>query len=141
MIVLDTNVLSALMRTKPDPPVIAWLDRQPAESVWLTSITVFEVRFGMSILEAGRRRRALEAAFKHLLEEEFENRILDFDGAAAEAAASIAAERHNNGRPSDLRDTLIAGIVSARRAILATRNVRHFDDLAMTVVNPWDYRK
>lgn len=137
MIILDTNVLSALMRPAPDEPVVAWLDRQPAESVWITSITLFEARFGLSLLPPGRRRKALEAAFTQLLEEDLEHRILDFDGAAAESAASIAAERRRKGQTVDLRDTQIAGIALARRATLATRNVRHFTPLAVRVVNPW----
>ena len=137
MIVLDTDVLSALMRTAPDAPVVVWLDRQPADSIWITSITVFEVRFGLAVLPQGRRRRTLDAAFTRLLEEDLENRVLDFDLAAATSAAALAAERRGAGRPVDMRDTQIAGIVSARRATLATRNGRHFDDLKVPVVDPW----
>lgn len=137
MIILDTNVLSALMRTTPDPPVVAWLDRQPAESVWITSITVFEARFGLALLPPGRRRRALEAAFARLLEDDLENRVLDFDAVAATSAASLAASRQRAGRPVDLRDTQIAGIALARHGTLATRNVRHFADSHVPVVDPW----
>jgi toxin FitB len=137
MIVLDTNVLSELMRSEPDPQVVGWLDDQPAESVWVTSITVFEVRLGLALLPPSRRRRALDAAFAGLLAEDLENRVLDFDVPAAVAAAGIAAKRQKAGRPGDLRDTQIAGIVLARRATLATRNVRHFADLSIPVVNPW----
>jgi len=137
MIVLDTNVLSALMRQKPEAPVVAWLDRQPAESVWITSVTLFEARFGLALLPKGRRRQALEAAFERLLKDDLEDRVLDFDGAAAGEAATIAAERQKRGRPVDLRDMQIAGIAVARRATLATRNVRHFRDLNVPVVDPW----
>ncbi len=137
MIILDTNVLSALMRTVPEAPVVAWLDRQPAESVWITSITLFEARLGLALLPSGRRRQMLEAAFTHLLKEDLENRVLDFDGAAAAEAASLAAERQKAGRPVDMRDTQIAGIALARRGTLATRNVRHFGDLKVPVVDPW----
>ena len=76
MIVLDTNVVSALMRTEPDPVVVAWLDRLPPESVWTTSVTVFEIRLGLEILAEGRKRRHLEDAFAKALEEDFENRVL-----------------------------------------------------------------
>jgi hypothetical protein len=117
--------------------VLAWLDRQPAESVWITSITLFEARFGLALLPTGRRRQTLEAAFARLLKEDLENRVLDFDGAAATEAASVAAERQKAGRPVDIRDTQIAGIALARRATLATRNVRHFVDLKVTIVDPW----
>ena len=138
MIILDTNVLSALMRQTPDAPVVAWLDRQPAESVWITSITLFEARLGLALLPKGRRRRTLEAAFARLLEEDLENRVLDFDSAAATEAALLAAQRQKTGRPVDMRDTQIAGIALARRATLATRNVRHFQDLNVPVVDPWE---
>jgi predicted nucleic acid-binding protein len=137
MIILDTNVLSALMRTRPDPPVLAWLDRQPAESVWITTVTVFETLFGLALLPAGARRRALEASFAALLEKDLENRVLDFDQAAAREAATLAARRQKAGRQVDVRDTQIAGIALARRAVLATRNARHFEDLSIRVVNPW----
>ena len=137
MIILDTNVLSALMRTAPEVPVVAWLDRQPAESVWITSITLFEARLGLALLPTGRRRQTLEASFARLLKEDLENRVLDFDSAAATEAASLAAERQKAGRPVDMRDTQIAGITLARRATLATRNVRHFGDLKVPIVDPW----
>jgi toxin FitB len=137
MIILDTNVLSALMRQTPETPVVAWLDRQPVESVWITSVTLFEARLGLALLPRGRRRNALEAAFARLLEEDLEDRVLDFDSAAATEAASLAAERQKAGRPVDMRDTQIAGIALARRATLATRNVRHFKDLKVPVVDPW----
>lgn len=137
MILLDTNVLSALMRAPADEAVVAWLDQQPADSIWITSIALFEVRFGLALLPAGRRRRALESAFADLLEQDLERRVLDFDGAAADAAALLAAERQKTGRPADMRDTLIAGIAVSRRGTLATRNVRHFADLKISVVDPW----
>jgi predicted nucleic acid-binding protein len=137
VIILDTNVLGALMRSVPDATVVTWLDRQPAESVWITSITLFETRFGLALLPSGRRRQALESAFDHLLKDDLENRVLDFDSAAATAAASLAAARQKSGRSIDMRDTQIAGITLARRATLATRNVRHFADLKISIVDPW----
>ena len=137
MIILDTNVLGALMRTAPEAPVVAWLDRQPAKSVWITSITLFEARFGIALLPSGRRRQTLEATFARLLKEDLENRVLDFDSAAATEAASLAAAREKNGRPVDMRDTQIAGIGFARHATLVTRNVRHFRDLKISIVDPW----
>lgn len=141
MIVLDTNVVSALMQVRPDVVVASWLDRQPAESIWITSVTTFEVRLGLGRLAAGKRRRALEAAFDGMVREDLEDRVLHLDAAAAEAAAGLAVARMRAGTTVDLRDTLIAGIVSARRATLATRNVRHFSDLGARVVNPWTARE
>lgn len=137
MIILDTNVLSALMRQEPETEVVAWLDLQPADSVWITSITLFEARLGLALLPKGRRQRVLEAAFDRLLKEDLEDRVLDFDRAAATEAAALAAARRKAGRPVDMRDTQIAGIALARRASLATRNVRHFGDLKVPVVDPW----
>jgi predicted nucleic acid-binding protein len=137
VIILDTNVLSALMRTDPDRGVVAWLDRQPSESVWITSITVFEAHLGLRLLPKGKRQQRLEAAFVRLLDEELERRVLDFDGAAALEAASLAADRQKRGRPVDMRDTQIAGIALSRHATLATRNVRHFADLNVPVTDPW----
>ena len=138
MIVIDTNVLSALMREVPEQAVVEWLDRQAAESIWITSITLFEARLGLALLPKGRRRKALESAFDKLLVEDLEGRVLDFDRPAAEAAAQLAAGRQRTGHTIDMRDTQIAGIVIARRANLATRNVRHFSDLDVDVINPWD---
>jgi predicted nucleic acid-binding protein len=137
VIILDTNVLSALMRDAPDAAVVEWLDRQPAESIWITSITLFEARLGLVLLPKGKRQRTLQSAFEKLLAEDLENRILDFDAAAATAAASLAAERQRAGRSVDIRDTQIAGIAIARRATLATRNIKHFGDLKVPVVDPW----
>jgi predicted nucleic acid-binding protein len=137
MIVLDTNVLSALMRATPDAVVVEWLDHQPADSVWITSITVFEARFGLALLPKGRRRSSLEQTFDRMLTEDLSSRVLTLDEVAATTAAQLAAERQRAGRIVDLRDTLIAGIAQARRATVATRNTRHFDGLDVPVVNPW----
>jgi predicted nucleic acid-binding protein len=141
VIVIDTNVLSALMREVPEPPVVEWLDRQAAESIWITSITLFESRLGIALLPKGRRRQSVEAAFGKLMTEDLEGRVLDFDQPAAEAAAQLAAARQRQGKAIDMRDTQIAGIVTARRAEFATRNVRHFSDLNVAVINPWDARQ
>jgi len=140
MIVLDTNVLSALMRRDPDSVVVAWLDLQPPESVWTTAVTVFEIRFGLELLDPGRRRRQLEDAFSRVVDDDFQGRILFFDHEAANAAASLAAQRRAVGKPVDFRDIEIAGIIAARRATLATRNVRHFHDLGIELVDPWARR-
>src|SRR5258707_8017832 len=128
------------MQKVPEPSVIEWLDQQPDESVWITSITLFEARLGLALLPRGRRRQTLEAAFASLLKEDLENRVLDFDSDAATEAASLAAERQKTGRPVDMRDTQIAGIALARHATLATRNIRHFRDLKVPVVDPWTAR-
>ena len=140
MIVLDTNVISALMQREADPAVVRWLDLQPSESIWTTAVTVFEIRFGLELLASGRHRQELEDAFSRALEEDFQERVLPFDREAADQAASRAAERRAAGKPLDFRDIEIAGIVSARRATLATRNARHFEDLRIELIDPWAAR-
>jgi len=137
VILLDTNVISALMQCEADPAVIAWLDSQPPESIWTTSITVFEIRFGLEILTSGRRRRLLEEAFDKALAEDFEGRIVPFDEAAAQSAVRIAAARRRLGRTIEIRDVQIAGIAAARKAAIATRNLRHFEGLGPELMDPW----
>ena len=137
MIILDTNVLSALMRQAPDRKVVDWLDEQPRTSVWTTAVTVLEIRFGLQILPAGKRRLLLIQAFDAVLLDKIEQRIAPFDAAAAQEAGDLMASRHRKGRPGDLRDTMLAGIVLAHHATLATRNTRHFEDLSVPVVSPW----
>jgi predicted nucleic acid-binding protein len=137
MILLDTNVLSALMQREPDGKVVAWLDNQAAESIWISSITLFEAHYGLALLATGRRRKLLQERFDQLLQEDLEDRVLSFDVNAAAQAAQLAAERKARGRPVDMRDTFIAGIALAKHAALATRNTRHFDDVLVPVVDPW----
>jgi predicted nucleic acid-binding protein len=136
MIILDTDVLSAVMGS--EQVVTAWLNRQPSLSIWTTTITILEIRYGLTIMPVGRRRTMRERAFEDVIEKDLENRILVFDRAAADQAASLMAIRHRAGRPRDTRDSMIAGIALANRAVIATRNARHFDDLDLPVVNPWD---
>ena len=138
MIMLDTNVLSALMQQRPDPQVVAWLDDQAADAIWLSSITLFEARYGLALLAPGQRKNTLQERFDQLLQDDLQNRVLLFDASAATHAAQLAADRKARGGPVDMRDTFIAGIALARRATLATRNTRHFDDLSVPVVNPWE---
>jgi hypothetical protein len=137
VILLDTNVISALMQQTPHGAVVEWLDAQPSESVWTTSVSVFEVRFGLELLAKGRRRRALEDAFSQALSEDFAGRVVPFDEAAAECAAAMAAQRRRDGRVVEIRDVQIAGIATARRATIATRNTRHFEGLGLALVDPW----
>ena len=137
MILLDTNVLSAMMRAAVEPAVERWLDVQPAESVWTTSITVFEIRFGLKLLAPGRRLEQLDMAFRRAIDEVLGGRVVAFDTTAAETAAVIAAEEQQRGRTIEIRDVQIAGIAKVRRATLATRNTRHFEDLGITLVDPW----
>lgn len=137
MIILDTNVLSALMRLSADKKVVEWLDKQPRTSIWTSSITILEIRYGLQILPAGKRRSALIQTFENVLVDKIQNRVAPFDTVAAKQAGDLMALRHRKGRPGELRDTMIAGIVLASHATLATRNTSHFEDLSVPVVNPW----
>ncbi len=137
MIVLDTNVVSELMKRSPQKAVVAWLDAQPSKSIWTTSITVFEIFFGIETLPGGKRQTAIRKAFESALENELEGRVLNFDLASASESAMISAALHRVGRPVDVREVQIAGIVSARHATLATRNTKHFADAGVALVDPW----
>lgn len=140
MILLDTNVLSALMRDPLDAVVVGWLDIQAPKQVWTTAVNAFEVRFGLARMAEGRRRRDLEAAFEALLRDDLAGRVAPLDRTAAEAAGLLAARREAAGRTVDVRDTLIGGIALARRMAVATRNIRHFDDLETGILDPWAMR-
>ena len=137
MILLDTNVVSAVMQNQPDPAVVAWLDQQPADQIWLPSVVVFELRYALAILPDGDRRRRLEQGLQRLLVEMVQGRIASLDALAAQQAAQLAGRRKQAGTPVDLRDTLIAGIALVCQATLATRNQRHFQDLGLPVINPF----
>jgi predicted nucleic acid-binding protein len=136
MIILDSNVLSELMRPKPEARVIAWLDSQPPTSIWTTSITVFEIRFGLQVMPPGKRRAVYTQGFERLLDG-IDHRVAPFDAEAAQQASALMASRKRRGRPRELRDTMIACIVVSRHATLATRNTLHFDDVSATLVDPW----
>ena len=138
MIILDTNVLSALMLKHPDPAVVDWLDTLPPESIWTTSITVYEIHFGLKILADGRKKTLLQNMFQRSIEEDFAGRVLTFDTTSAETAAELSARRREQGRPVEIRDAMISGIALARRGTVATRNVKHFDGFDIPLINPWN---
>jgi hypothetical protein len=131
-------VLSELLREKPDVSVVHRMDRQPQSSICITSVTLMEIGYGLQSLPAGRRSARLMRELEDVLTQEIEERYASFDTAAAQQAASLMAARRQQGRPIEFRDTMIAGIVMSRQAILATRNTAHFSDLGSNVVNPWN---
>jgi toxin FitB len=137
VIILDTNVLSALTLDVPDPTVAKWLDRCPQISIWTTSVCLFEMNFGLNIMPEGKRRRDLGQAIQILIEDILENRIAAFDFTAALHAAEFSRKRRALGRPVEIRDVMIAGIASATGATLATRNIRDFEHSGLELVNPW----
>jgi len=137
MVLLDTNVVSEIMLPAPDARVLRWLDQQPPQSIWITTVTLYEIRYGLQSMPAGKKQTALLAMLERWLAEVVQHRIASFDETAARQAADLAAALKSKGRPRDPRDTMIAGIVLASHATLATRNVKHFQDIAKSVVNPW----
>lgn len=137
MIVLDTNVVSELMRPAPNPAVLAWVDAQPDRDLWLCSVAVSELLFGLARLPPGARRAQLTYAFEAMLTEDFSGRVLAFDLPAAVVYADLVAKRERDGQPVAMADAQIAATCLAYGAHLATRNVRHFEGLGLAWVNPW----
>jgi predicted nucleic acid-binding protein len=137
LILLGTNLISAVKQRQPEAAVVSWLDQQSLLDLWLPSVVVFELRDGVAILPDSRCRRTLEEGFGALLGQLIRDRIAPLDGPAARRAAGLAADRRASGRTVDLRDTLIAGIALARVARLATRNTRHFDDTTIGLIHPF----
>ena len=137
MIVLDTNVVSELMRPAPNPAVLAWVDAQPDRDLWLCSVAVSELLFGLARLPPGARRAQLTQAFEAMLTEDFSGRVLAFDLPAAVVYADLVAKRERDGQPVAMADAQIAATCLAHGAQLATRNVRHFEGLGFAWVNPW----
>ena len=132
---LDTNVLSELTREAPHPGVIAFLAEQ--EDLWLPSLVVHELEYGVQLLPQGRRRDHLQALLTNIIST-YADRILALDRPAAESAARLRAQARRMGRPLDLGDALIAGIAQSNVLTIASRNVRDFDFVDVTVISPWE---
>jgi toxin FitB len=137
LIVLDTNVVSEMMRIAPDAKVEKWLDAQVADELWLNSIVIAELMFGAARLAEGAKKRQLSKSIQGTVEEDYAGRILSFDLAAATAYAEISARCMAKGRPIDMADAQIAAICWVQDAQLATRNTKHFEGLGLNLVNPW----
>ncbi len=141
MIILDTNVVSELLKRDPDPSVVRWLDSLPAGNVATSAITAAELVYGIERLPAGRRKARIAKAISALLHEDVENRIVAFELESAERYGLIVANRERSGRPIALADAQIAAICAQRRAALATRNVRDFEETGIELINPWDIKR
>ena len=137
MIMLDTNVVSELMRPDPVSHVIAWIGRQVATSLYLSTVSEAELRYGVEILPPGRRRDRLRAAVEGMLRQDFTGRVLPFDRSAAQAYATIAAARRAAGRSINHADCQIAAIARSVGAAVATRDVAGFADCGIDVIDPW----
>jgi toxin FitB len=137
MIVLDTNVLSEVLRPAPEPRVVDWLNDQPRTSLFTTTVTRGEILYGIRLLPVGKRRDGLWDAAINIFDIDFAGQVLIFDNVAADEFAQISASRRAAGRPITQFDALIAGITRSRGAKLATRNVTDFDACDIEVINPW----
>src|ERR1035441_4170570 len=138
MIILDTNVLSELMRPKPSPLVVTWVKKQPMTELFTTSITEAEIFYGIHLLTKGKRREGLLAAAEAMFAEDLAGHIFGFESEAARAFSMIAAHRRALGRPISHADAQIAAIAKVRGAKLATRDVADFDDCGLDIVDPWN---
>ena len=138
MLILDTNVVSELMRPAPDPAIASWVAERATSSLFLTAVTEAELRFGLAVMPSGKRRDGLATGLERMLETGFANRILPFDSGAARAYAGIAAARRRLGRPIGQADCQLAAIALARGMAVATRNVRDFEDIGIDLFDPWD---
>lgn len=137
MIVLDTNVLSELLRATSEPAVVRWTASQSLDTLYTTTVTQAEMLYGVKLRPIGQRRQQLEEAVTALFEEDFIERILPFDGGAARAYAEIVADRKRNGRSMSQFDAQIAAIVQSRGGTLATRNTDDFEGCGLRIINPW----
>jgi predicted nucleic acid-binding protein len=137
MIVLDTNIISEIMRPKPEPSVMRWLRKQPLSVLATTAVTVAEIRYGLGRMPEGRRKNHLREQFRSFLARGFNNRILVFDATAAEAYSVIVVEREKAGQSIDAFDAMIAAIAQTNGAQVATRDVSGFQGCNVAVINPW----
>jgi predicted nucleic acid-binding protein len=140
MIVLDTNVLSELMRERPAASVVQWLDARDTDSLAITAITVAELLYGVARLDDGARKTKLATAVNDLVHEDFAGRVLPFDAVAAVHYAEVVSDRDRQGRPVSTADAQIAAISRAHDAALATRNLRDFEATGVELLDPWEHR-
>ena len=138
MILFDTNVVSALMKPEQNDAVVKWMNRARLGVFYLSSPTIHEVLYGLAISPPGKRRADLTVAFETRLLTLFHDRVFPFDRLAAEHSARLAANRKQSGMSIDILDTQIAGIALAQGATLATRNIRHFEDAGIDLIDPWN---
>jgi predicted nucleic acid-binding protein len=138
VILLDTNLLSELLRPSPNAKVLAWFDDQPRASLFTTTITQAELLYGVELLPDGQRKATLMQAVLEIFSIDMAGRVLAFDAEATRVYATIAAQRKNSGSPASQFDAMIASIAFCHGATLATRNVKDFHDCGIELVNPWE---
>jgi predicted nucleic acid-binding protein len=138
MILLDTNVLSEMMKIRPDPNVVAWLDAQPGSELVICSVSVAEILYGIARMPNGKRKDLLAVGADTLFNKLFAGSILPFDADAAVHYAALVSASEAKGRAADMADGQIAAIARLNSAKVATRNTRDFEELGVTLVNPWE---
>ena len=137
MILVDTNVISETLRQQPDPAVVRWMDAQSIETLYLSAVTVAELRYGIAVLPEGRRRQVLHSGLEQSVLPLFEGRILSFDGTVAESYAELMAAARRRGRGVSAADGYIAATAHAAGLMVATRDTSPFEAVGLAVVNPW----
>jgi toxin FitB len=137
MFLLDTNILSAVMSTRPAPQVAGWIAEQPPDLLFTAAVCQAEILSGIAVLPKGRRREGLELAALAMFREDFDGRILPFDGDAAVIYAEIFAARRSAGRPAAMADLMIASIARAHGASVVTRDTGGFEGSGLTLIDPW----
>ncbi|MDQ2803610.1 MAG: type II toxin-antitoxin system VapC family toxin [Pseudomonadota bacterium] len=138
MLMLDTNMLSEIMRSAPERKVADWIVRQPSEELFTAAVCQAEILSGLAVMPSGRRRAELEEAARSMFVDDFDGRVLSFDTEAAAAYAEVFAARRKAGRPSGIVDLMLAAIARVRGASVVTRNVVDFDGVGVAIVNPWE---
>jgi len=137
MFLLDTNILSAAMSSRPAPEVANWMTRQPADLLFTAAVCQAEILSGITVLPKGRRREALEMAALSMFREDFAGRILPFDSDAAVIYGEVFALRRSAGRPAAIADLMIASIARAHGANVVTRDTGDFEGCGLALINPW----
>lgn len=137
MILLDTNIVSEFMRATPDENVIAWLNAQQSSELFLSSITIAEIGYGLYVLPNGKRKKQLQNRFEQFIKNAFSYRILDFTEQAAQNYARVMGEKQQAGRPMSVPDGQIAAIALTNGFALATRNIKDFEDCGLELINPF----
>lgn len=140
MIILDTNILSEPMRHEPSPKVLSWLDDQLASTLFISAMSAAEILAGVATMPRGHKRDTIAGAVAHMLDHEFQGRILAFDDQAAVAYAQVREERSRQGRPIGLADSIIAATARSTGMSVATRNIRDFEGTGVDLINPWEHR-
>lgn len=137
MIILDTNIISELMRPQPNDLVVQWLDQKETSHLYLTTITLAEIRYGLAIMQNGKRKQHLSNQFEAYVDQTFEGRILDFTSKSATQYSIIMSHRKQSGLPMSMADGQIAAIAIEHHFSIATRNTKDFEQCGLELINPF----